>query len=273
MRRNILLSLIGLTILFSIYLFFKNPANQRNWKVDFEVLPEIEIDSSEVSIRNVRNFKHVSDDSFIVDYYNRTYALDKLESLWFVLSPFADQWRGPAHSLLSFGFSDSQFISISVEARKEVGESYSIIGGIFKKFELMYVIGDERDLLGLRTAIWDDDVFVYPIKTEKENIKKLFIDVLKRAKKLQTEPEFYNTIWSNCTTNLYDHVDKIWPGLLTGGWKLVLTGYSDELVYENNLINTELPLDKARAFFRVNKRAKKYFGLDEFSVYIRNFTN
>ncbi|MBN1407316.1 MAG: DUF4105 domain-containing protein, partial [Calditrichaceae bacterium] len=239
----------------------------------FDVLPEIIIDSSEVTINNVRNFRYISEDSFIVDYYNRIYILDKLESLWFVLSPFADHWRGPAHSFLSFEFSDSQYVSISVEARKEVGESYSIIGGMLKKFELMYVVGDERDLIGLRTVIWDDDVFVYPIKTEKNNIRKLFIDVLERAQKLQAEPEFYNTIWSNCTSTLYDHVNKIWPRRLPGGWKLILTGYSDELVYDNDLINTTLSLEEARQYFRVNDRAKKYFNLAKFSVLIRNYSD
>ena len=273
MRRNIILILLVFVIVFLVYVALKNPSNQREWKKDFDILPEIRIDSAEVKIDNIRNFKHISDDSFSVNYYDQSYQLDKLESLWFILSPFADQWRGPAHSFLSFGFSDSLYIAVSVEARKEVGESYSIIGGIFKKFELVYVIGDERDLIELRTIIWDDDVLVYPIRTSRENIKKLFIDVLNRAKKLQTEPEFYNTIWSNCTSNLYDHVNKIWPGRLPGGWKLVITGYSDELVYENDLIATDLSLDKARAFFRVNDRAKKYFGLDDFSVFIRNFSD
>ena len=273
MRKKILLSLAGILILFSFYIGFKSASNDRNWKVGFDVFPDITIDSSEVTINNVRNFRYFTDDSFEVDYYNRTYSLDKLESLWFVLSPFADHWRGPAHSLLSFGFSDSQYVSISVEARKEVGESYSILGGILKKFELMYVIGDEHDLIGLRTVIWNDDVFVYPIKTEKENIRKLFIDVLERAQKLQAEPEFYNTIWSNCTSTLYDHVNKIWPGRLPGGWKLILTGYSDELVYDNDLIDTDLSLDEARKYFRVNDRAKKYFNLSKFSTCIRNFNN
>lgn len=272
MCRNILIALLVLFVIFSIYIFFKSPTNQQNWRIGFDILPEIQIDSTKITINNIRNFKHVMDDSFIVNYYNQSYDLNKLESLWFVLSPFADQWRGPAHSFLSFGFSDSQYISISVEARKEVGESYSIIGGIFKKFELMYVVGDERDLIGLRTVIWDDDVLVYPINTGKENIKKLFIDVLNRAKKLQTKPEFYNTLWSNCTSNLYDHVDKIWPDRLPGGWKLIITGYSDELVFENGLVKTDLSLEKARSFFTVNDRAKKYFGLDDFSTQIRNFT-
>jgi hypothetical protein len=271
LRKKILFSLVGIIILFSLYIGFKGASNDRNWKVGFDLFPEIKIDSSEVTINNVRNFKYFTDDSFEVNYYDRTYSLDKLESLWFVLSPFADHWRGPAHSLLSFGFSDSQYVSISVEARKEVGESYSILGGILKKFELMYVIGDEHDLIGLRTVIWDDDVFVYPIKTDKENIRKLFIDVLERAKKLQAQPEFYNTIWRNCTSTLYDHVNKIWPGRLPGGWKLILTGYSDELVYDNELIDTNLSLEDARKYFRVNERAKKCFSISKFSTYIRSF--
>jgi hypothetical protein len=256
-----------------LYLGFKSASNDRNWAVGFDVLPEIKIDSLTVTIKNVRNFKHISNDSFIVDYYNRTYSLDKLESLWFILSPFANHWRGPAHSFLSFGFSDSQYVSISVEARKEVEESYSIIGGILKKYELMYVIGDEHDLIGLRTVIWDDDVFVYPIRTEKENVKKLFFDVLERAKKLQAVPEFYNTIWSNCTSNLYDHVNKIWPDRLPGGWKLIFTGYSDELIYDSNLMKTHLSLEETRKYFRVNDRAKKYFNMDKFSTLIRDFAN
>ena len=273
MRRKIIIIILATAFIFSIYIFFKDPTNQRQWKVGFDILPEIQIDSTKIVINNVRNFKYLSDDSFIVDYYNKSYDLNKVESLWFVLSPFADQWRGPAHSFLSFGFSDSQYVAVSVEARKEVEENYSLIGGIFKKFELVYIIGDERDLIGLRTVIWNDDVLVYPIKIAKENIKILFVDVLKRAKKLQTEPEFYNTIWSNCTSNLYDHVDKIWPGLLSGGWKLIITGYSDELVFENDLIKTDLSLEKARIFFKVNNQAKKYFGLNEFSVKIRNFSD
>lgn len=273
MQKKILLSIAGFLTLFSFHIGFKSASNDRNWKIGFDVFPEIQIDSTEVTIKNVRNFKHFSDDSFKVDYYDRIYSMDKLESLWFVLSPFADHWRGPAHSFLSFGFSDSQYVSISVEARKEVGESYSILGGILKKFELMYVIGDEHDLIGLRTVIWDDDVFVYPIKTEKENIRKLFIDVLERAKKLQSEPEFYNTIWSNCTSTLYDHVNKIWPERLPGGWKLILTGYSDELVYDNDLIDTNLSLNEARKYFRVNEKAKKYFDQSDFSIMIRNFIN
>ena len=106
MRRKIIIIILATAFIFSIYIFFNDPTNQRQWKVGFDILPEIQIDSTKIVINNVRNFKYLSDDSFIVDYYNKSYDLNKLESLWFVLSPFADQWRGPAHSFLSFGFSD-----------------------------------------------------------------------------------------------------------------------------------------------------------------------
>jgi len=145
MRRYIIGLILLILASFLLFIGLKQPSNSRNWKKDFVILPDVRIDSNYVFIKNIRNNEHISGDSSILRYYDGTFNLNNLESLWFVLSPFVDQWRGPAHSFLSFGFSDSQFISISVEARKEIGESYSMIGGMFKKFELIYVVGDERD--------------------------------------------------------------------------------------------------------------------------------
>ena len=273
MRRYIVGIILIILASFLIFIGLKEPSNSRNWKKDFAVLPDVKIDSNDVFIKNIRNFEHLSGDSSILRYYDRTFNLNKLESLWFVLSPFVDQWRGPAHSFLSFGFSDSQFISISVEARKEIGESYSMIGGMFKKFELVYVVGDERDIIALRTVFWEDDVFLYPIRIDAENIRILFVDILNRIQKLKNKPEFYNTLWRNCTTNLHDHVNHIWPDRLPGGWRLIFPGYSDELVFESKLIDTKLKLESARKYFRINERAKEYYGREDFSIKIREFGN
>ena len=60
--------------------------------------------------------------------------------------------RGPAHAFVSFGFDDGGYVAISVEARREAGETYSPARGLMKQFEIMYVVGDERDLIGLRVA-------------------------------------------------------------------------------------------------------------------------
>ena len=148
---------------------------------------------------------------FTPAYDDRAYDLDKLESVWFIVTPFSTHWRGPAHTFVSFGFSDSQYVAISVEARREPGESYGPLTGLFKQFELIYVIGDERDLIGSRAAYGGYDVYLYPIRTTRERIRALFLEMLARSNALATQPEFYNTLTNNCTSNVVDHVNHIAP--------------------------------------------------------------
>ena len=55
-----------------------------------------------------------------------------------------------AHTFLSFGFGDDH-LAIFIEARKEATEGYSSIKEFFKQYELIYIVGDERDLIRVRT--------------------------------------------------------------------------------------------------------------------------
>ncbi|MCH7897757.1 MAG: DUF4105 domain-containing protein [Proteobacteria bacterium] len=253
-----------------IRLIFISPSNDREWKTEHAVMPSAEFSGTLVHVKNIRNFSYRSGGEFTPAYQDRIFDLEKIESVWFVLSPFVPGWRGPAHGFLSFGFADSQFVSISVEARKEPGESYSILKGLVNTYELIYVIGDERDLVGLRAVYWDDPVYVFPIKTGKERIRALFVDMLERANKLRESPEFYNTLTSNCTTNLYEHANKLNPGKWSSfSWKLILPGYADELIYEKGVLDTELTLLEARERFKVNERAKKFIDSPNFSLDIR----
>ncbi|STZ06705.1 Uncharacterised protein [Moraxella ovis] len=48
------------------------------------------------------------------------------------------------HTLVTFGFADGQRLAFSVEIRKEVGESFSNIGGFFRQFELSVIAVDEK---------------------------------------------------------------------------------------------------------------------------------
>lgn len=266
-----LFGVAALTLLGYIFirLIFISPSNSRGWKPEHAVMPSAEFNGNTVHVQNIRNFSYQSADEFTPDYYDGTFDLNKIESVWFVLSPFVPGWRGPAHSFLSFGFSDSQFVCISVEARKEQGESYSILKGLVNSYELIYVIGDERDLIGLRAVYWDDPVYVFPIKTGKDRIRALFVDMLERANKLKQAPEFYNTLTSSCTTNLYEHADKLNPNKWSFSWKLILPGYADELIYDKGILDTELSLEESRKRFRVNDLAKQLIMSSNFSLGIR----
>jgi len=223
-----------------------------------------------VRIRDVRDFRHDADGVVVEAWDDRTYDLRKLDAMWYVLSIFdGEGWRGPAHGMFSFGFSDGQYVTISVEARKEVGESYSWSQGLFKKYELIYVVGDERDLVLTRAVYRPDVVYMFPVATTAEKVRELFVDMLEKANALCEEPEFYNTLTDNCTSRLRDHVNAIAPGRIPASWKIALPGYSDELMEGLGLLDSDAALGEARILYRIDERARLYADDADFSVEIR----
>ena len=250
----------------------RRPRGDRTWAPDHAVMPRAELRGDSVMLDGVRDFTHESADRFVPAYADRTYDLSKLESVWFIVTPFSRQWRGPAHTFVSFGFADSQYIAISVEARREPGETYGPVIGLFKRFELIYVIGDERDLIGSRAAFGDFDVYVYPIRTTPERMRALFIGMLERANALAERPEFYNTLTNNCTSNVVAHVNSIVPRRVPHGIKTILPGYTDEVAHSLGLIDNSISLDEARRRYRVNERARRFVRDAHFSRRIREVT-
>jgi hypothetical protein len=244
------------------------PSNRHDWAVEHSVSPSVVIDGHVARVDGVRDFASEMDGTRRPAWEMRSYDLDRIERGWFVLVPFGERWRGPAHAFLSFGFSDSQYVAISVEARRRVGQDYSILGGMLKRFGIVYVIGDERDLIGSRVAA-GDDVYVYPVRATAAAARELFVSMLVTADSLREHPEFYGTIRNNCTTNILDHVNRIAPEAIPYGPRILLPGYSDALALERGLLDTDLPLEQARERYRVNERALRFAGRGDFSLRIR----
>ena len=220
-------------------------------------------------IHRMRNYTYTAEDQFTPAYDDRRYDLNKLESVWFIVTPFSTHWRGPAHTFVSFGFTDSQYVAISVEARREPGEIYGPLTGLFKQFELIYVIGDERDLIGSRAVYGGYDVYLYPIRTSRERIRALFEEMLTRSNALSTKPEFYNTLTNSCTSNVVDHVNHIAPSAVPYGIKTILPGYTDDVAYSLGLIDNSITLEQARQRYKVNDRAIRFALDSNFSRLIR----
>lgn len=244
------------------------PSTTRDWNPDQRVMPLASFRGQYVDVSNIRNIEYRSTDDYTVRHYNRTFDLDALRSLWFVVEPFHGM-EGPAHTLMSFGFADDVYVAISVEIRKEKGEKFSPLLGILKRYELMYVVADERDVIKLRSNFRKDDVFLYPIRTTAERRRQMFVEMLERANRLARHPEFYNTLTNTCTTNIVRHVNTISAGRVPWSYKVLLPAYSDELAYDLGLIETTLPLDEARRRFRINDRAARYADDPAFSRRIR----
>jgi hypothetical protein len=251
------------------WLVGRKPAHERAWSADHAVLARPSVEGARVRVAGVRNFRYPAHGGIEPAFEERTYDLDKLRSVWFVLVPFSTRWRGPAHSFVSFGFADSQYVGISVEARRETDEAYGVLAGMFRRYELIYVIADERDLLLRRVLRDSSDVYVYPIEASPERARELFVAMLLRADELARRPEFYHTIWNNCTSNLIAHVNAIAPGRIPAGWRTLLPGYADEVALELGLIRGSGSVDDIRHRYRANERAVRYADDPAFSIRIR----
>lgn len=260
--------LAGIVLVAALVYVLIQPSNNRDWTPDQRVLPLAFFRGHHVDISNVRNIEYRSTDDYTVRHYDRTFDLDALRSLWFVVEPFHGL-EGPAHTLISFGFDNDVYVAISVEIRKEKGEKFSPLLGILKRYELMYVIADERDVITLRSNFRKDDVFLYPIRTTPERRRQMFVEMLQRANRLAEHPEFYNTLTNTCTTNIVRHVNTISAGRVPWSYKVLLPAYSDELAYDLGLIETTLSLGEARRRFRINDRAARFVDDPDFSRRIR----
>ena len=260
-----LASSIGIAIMWASL----TPSNDRHWSVDQSVLPYARFQGDSVLIEGVRNFRWTSGTEFTPQWEERRYDLSGIATAWYVLVPFSRRWRGPAHAFLSFGFDDGRFLAISIEARREAGERYGLLKGLLRRFELLYVIGDERDLIGRRAVYDGSDVYLYPIRARRQSIQAVFRAMLERANGIREQPEFYNTVTNNCTLNLVHHVNDLVPGRIPSSWKIILPGYSDEVIHRLGLMDSTGTLQSARDRFRINERARTAWDAPDFSSRIR----
>jgi Domain of unknown function (DUF4105) len=255
-HRLIVLGVVAAAALpFGYVRIFEHPSNERDWSPDQRVLQRAKIAGDAVTIENLRNFSYKTSTDFAEKYETRSYDLRKLDSVWFVVERFGDT-PGIAHTLVSFGFGD-EYVSVSVEIRKERGETYSPLRGLLRQYELMYVIADERDVVGLRTNFRRDPVYLYPVSATPERMRIMFVGMLERANKLAAEPEFYNSLTNNCTTNIVGHVNTIAPRAIPFSYKVILPAYSDRLAYDLGLIPANQPFETIRAAHRIDALAQQ----------------
>ncbi len=245
------------------------PSNNRAWQPDVAVLPFATVEGDRVTLHNIRNFDYRSETDFTPAYYDRTFNLSQLDSVDLA----AVYWMGPsiAHVFVSFGFADGHYLAISIEARKEQGEGYSSVQGFFRQYELYYVVADERDVVRLRTNYRHDppeQVYLYRVRSSAENRQRFFLEYLHKINALKAHAEFYNSLTTNCTSNIWLH-SRVNPGHLPYSWKILLSGHVPEYLYENGMLDTSLPLEALRQRSHINDRAHAADQADDFSKRIR----
>ena len=243
------------------------PSNDRNWPEDVSKTAWAEIDGDTVTIHNVRNFDYRSATDMIPRWETRTVNLSKLTeadlSINFWGSPFM------AHPIASFQFSDAPPICISIETRREVGEGFSALGGLYRMFELIYVVADERDAIRVRTNFREgEDVYLYRLSMPPEEARKRFLEYLAVLNEIHERPRWYNAIFANCTTAIRAHRERsaraVWD------WRMLLNGKGDQMLFERDaLVTAGLDFAQLRKQAHINDAARAANDSPDFSKKIR----
>ena len=262
----------GFLALFALLLwrwFALAPSNDRDWQPDAAILAYATFAGDQVTMHNIRNFDYRSETDYAPAYYDKTFDLRKLDAVDVV----ASYWMGPAiaHIFLSFGFGEQGHVAISIEARKELGEGYSSLKGFFRQYELYYVVADERDVIRLRTNYRHDppeDVYLFDVRGPRENGQRLFLSYLEKINSLKDHPEFYNSLTTNCTSNIWVH-SRVNPGHLPYSWKILLSGHVPELLYSAGRLDTSVPFAELQRRSHINARAQAAGQAADFSQRIR----
>jgi hypothetical protein len=250
-RRSI--AALAVTAVIVVWYFgFVTPNPNQDWIPKHARMPHVEVVGDKVHVNNVRNFTWRTPTDYTPGYCDRVYDVSALNSMYFVLSPIFDL-EPVAHVWLCFGFSDGQHVAISVEARGVNGRPFGLFPSMFRQFQLIYVVGDERDVVGLRGVARKAAVRFYPARTTPERMRALFLDMMERAHSLEEHPEFYNLFTNNCMNNVTYHVRRLGGRPLPSELRLVLTGFSDRLAFDYGFIDTDLPFEQARQAYRIDE--------------------
>lgn len=260
--------LIFLTAFAGIIVWFLliPPSNDRDWRPDVAVLPYAEINGDTITVHNIRNCDYRSETDYTVHYYDRTFDLSKLQSVDF----FVVYWGSPmiAHTMLSFGFGNGQYLCFSIETRNQKGVGYSAIKGLFRQFEITYVVADERDLVRLRTNYRGEQVYLYRLNVDPTMAKAVLLDYFTEINHLKDHPEWYNAVSDNCTTSIHKHT-YAYAKKVRWDWRILINGYVDELAYQVGTLDRSLPFPELKARSLINDRAKAADQDPDFSARIR----
>ena len=248
------------------------PSNDRSWVNDNERVATAEFDGDVVTIRNVRDFHWRTTRDFDERWIDVKINLDKMSKIWFVLEYFDPKKRQMAHTIMGFETENGERIACSIEVRREKGERYHPLKGLFRQYELIYVWATERDVIGVRTRCRKKSVthLFEAVVLGPGNERLMLESCLRRTNKLSEEPEWYNTITNTCTTNIVGHVNEVYPGRVPRAISILLPGLSPRLLHRNNLVKMTGTLEDTMEMSIIDERAASWDESSDFGDWIRS---
>ena len=241
-------------------------SHDRPWRPEVATIPRVVIDGDRVRISGVRNFTYRRRNDFTEKLEEREYLLSNLTGLDFYVSYWSEGLVG--HTFLSFMFDNAPPLSISIETRPEKGEGFDPLASLFKQFELIYVVGDERDLVGVRASHRRETVYLYPLNTSAEDARRLLLVYLARINELADRPEFYHLLSNSCTINIFRYANAAGR---EGRFDIrhLFNGLVDSYLYHSGRVDTTLPFDELRRRSLINEAVQAAEGSPDFSQRIR----
>lgn len=243
------------------------PSNDRDWQIDVDRTAWAEIDGDVVTIHNLRNFDYRSATDMIPRWETRTVRLSRLTEGDISINFWGSELM--AHPIVSFQFADTPPICFSIEARREVGEGFSALGGLYRWFELIYVVADERDVIRVRTNFREgEDVYLYRTTLPVEDARQRFLEYLHVLNELHERPRWYNAIFANCTTAIRSQRERSYRAVWD--WRMLLNGKGDQMLFERGAIfSGGLSFPELREQARINEAARVANDSPDFSRDIR----
>lgn len=262
----------ALLAVFVLWQATKQVPTEGDWQSPLSRLSTAEFNGDLVTVKNVRNFRYngtEEESGVLPNYYDKTYDLSKLNKVWFISEPFK-KVSVAAHTFLSFEFSNGDYLSITIEARKLKGQDYSLARGLLKTYPLMYIAADERDAIRVRTDVRESKIYLYPVRTEKG--RQLLVSMLDEMNSIAIKPQWYNTATANCTSRIAEHVNRVTSGRIPSRpWQGYVTGYADVFALQHGLLDTDLSIEDARKKYYITDRSKEIGDVADYSKLIRQF--
>ena len=257
----------GAFALVLIWWLTQSPRNDRKWQPDVAQSPWAEINGDEITLHNVRNCDYQTETDYTPRWETRTVRLSQLTGVDLFINYWGSPWM--AHPIASFQFSDALPVCFSIETRKEEGESYSAIGGLYRQYELTYIMADERDVVRVRTNYRKgEDAYLYRTAIPVERARERFLEYMATINDLKDHPRWYNALTTNCTTAIRSQHPA--SERVPWDWRMLANGKADSLLYERHALTTEgLPFPELRAKALINSAAQAANASPDFSRLIR----
>jgi hypothetical protein len=114
----------------------------------------------------------------------------------------------------------------------------------------------------------EEQVYLYRTRARPENARRLFLEYVDKINQLKERPEFYNTLTTNCTTDVWLLVRAL-TGRFPLDWRVLLSGYFPEYAYDLGSLDASLPFPELKVRSLINDKAHAADRAPDFSHRIR----